>query len=116
MYNDSLKVSENSDGSFQIEWDQSDPVWSFLNDMTENEINEWFSKAIDSALEKYKDFPLLGHSLVEEDPITGEFYITIPPDLVKLFNLSEGDKLSWTDNCDGTFSIKKSKEETNGTI
>ena len=26
---DSLKVSQNEDGSFTLEWDKDDPQWSF---------------------------------------------------------------------------------------
>ena len=31
---DSLKVEQNKDGSFTLEWDKDDPKWSFLNVMT----------------------------------------------------------------------------------
>ena len=37
---DTLKVSENDDGSFTMEWDPDDPLWSWLNTMTEDEITE----------------------------------------------------------------------------
>lgn len=48
---DSLKVSQNPDGSFSFEWDKADPVWSFLNDMTEEEVTEFIHKAIDDMLQ-----------------------------------------------------------------
>ena len=35
---DSLKISQNKDGSFSVEWDQKDPKWNFLNNLTSNEI------------------------------------------------------------------------------
>ena len=34
MMNDSLKVNQNKDGSFSLEWDRQDPNWKFLNDLT----------------------------------------------------------------------------------
>ena len=70
---DSLKVQELEDGSFNIEWDTDDPVWSFLNDLTEEERSEWFNKAIEQGLEKYKKRWIIP---VEEDSITGEQFLT----------------------------------------
>lgn len=36
--NDGLKVHQNDDGTFSLEWDKEDPKWSFLNGMTSKEI------------------------------------------------------------------------------
>lgn len=35
---DGLKVTENEDGSFTLEWDEKDPRWSMLNGLTEEEV------------------------------------------------------------------------------
>ena len=35
---DSLKISQNKDGTFSVEWDKKDPKWNFLNNLTSNEI------------------------------------------------------------------------------
>ena len=35
---DGLKVHQNDDGTFSLEWDKDDPKWSFLNGMTSKEI------------------------------------------------------------------------------
>lgn len=113
---DSLKISENEDGSFKVEWDPQDPMWSFLNHMTEEQAEEWFNEALERGLERYKENPYSATIPVEEDPITGEFYITIPPEIVKVLNLKEGDTITWIDNCDGTFTFKKSEEKLNGTV
>ena len=43
---DSLKVSQNEDGSFTLEWDKDDPQWSFLNELTSKEITAIIEKAI----------------------------------------------------------------------
>ena len=37
---DTLNVKENEDGSFTMEWDPEDPLWSWLNTMTEEEITK----------------------------------------------------------------------------
>jgi len=36
--NDSLKITQNEDGSFQMEWDKEDPNWGWLNNLTSKEI------------------------------------------------------------------------------
>ena len=38
MKRDSLKINQNKDGSFSVEWDKKDPKWNFLNNLTSNEI------------------------------------------------------------------------------
>ena len=44
--NDSLKVEQNEDGSFTLEWDKEDPTWSFLNGLTSKEITAIIEKAV----------------------------------------------------------------------
>lgn len=46
-------------------------------------------------------------SKVEEDIITGEQWITFPPELINKLGWKEGDELEWIDNHDGTFTIQK---------
>mgnify|MGYP004398354707 FL=1 len=46
MMNDSLKVNQNKDGSFSLEWDRQDPNWKFLNDLTSKEIQVIIDQAI----------------------------------------------------------------------
>lgn len=36
---DGLKLTENNDGSFTLEWDPCDSRWSVLNDMTSEQIS-----------------------------------------------------------------------------
>jgi uncharacterized damage-inducible protein DinB len=35
---DSLKITQNDDGSYEMSWDKKDPTWSFLNHLTSKEI------------------------------------------------------------------------------
>ena len=44
--NDSLKISQNEDGSFTMDWDKKDPNWSFLNNLTSKEIQVIMEQAI----------------------------------------------------------------------
>ena len=46
MKNDSLKIHQNEDGSFSVEWDKEDPNWKFLNDLTSKEIEVMIERAI----------------------------------------------------------------------
>ena len=43
---DSLKISQNEDGSFSMEWDKQDPKWSWLNGLTQKEIQVIVQQAI----------------------------------------------------------------------
>ena len=50
MSADSLKVHQNEDGSFDLEWDKDDPNWRWLNNMTSKEIQSFMEKAIKDGL------------------------------------------------------------------
>jgi hypothetical protein len=43
---DSLKIVENADGTFSMEWDKADPNWSWLNGLTSKEIQIIVEQAI----------------------------------------------------------------------
>ena len=47
---DSLKVDQNKDGTFSLEWDKDDPNWKFLNGKTSKEIQEIVNQAIEDKL------------------------------------------------------------------
>ena len=44
---DSLKVSENDDGTLAIEWDPNDPKYAIFNEMTQEELQEYLTKALE---------------------------------------------------------------------
>ena len=46
MQNESLKVNQNNDGSFTLDWDKKDPNWKFLNNLTSKEIQVIINQAI----------------------------------------------------------------------
>ena len=46
MKNDSLKINQNEDGSFTVEWDKEDPDWKWMNDLTSKEIQVIIDQAI----------------------------------------------------------------------
>jgi uncharacterized protein YktB (UPF0637 family) len=52
MSTDSFKIEENQDGTFAISWDQTDPEYAFLNDLTEEQLNAMFTEAIKRAAEE----------------------------------------------------------------
>ena len=43
---DSLKITENEDGSFAMEWDKDDQKWNWLNEKTSTEISAIVEEAI----------------------------------------------------------------------
>ena len=45
MHN-SLKLNQNNDGSYTIEWDRNDPEWKWLNNLTSKEIEGIVKEAI----------------------------------------------------------------------
>jgi hypothetical protein len=49
---DSLKIVENADGTFQMEWDKQDPKWSWLNSLTSQEIQVIVKQAIEEELKR----------------------------------------------------------------
>jgi len=51
MSADSLKVNQNEDGTFTLEWDKEDPTWSFLNGMTSEEIQTIVEAAVKEGLD-----------------------------------------------------------------
>jgi hypothetical protein len=50
MTEDSLKITQNSDGSYEINWDKEDPMWKFLNHLTSAEIQVMIQQAIQDRL------------------------------------------------------------------
>ena len=48
---DSLKVQQNKDGSFTLEWDKEDPQWSFLNGLTTQETQTMVETAVKEGLD-----------------------------------------------------------------
>ena len=45
---DSLKINQNKDGTYTVEWDKKDPNWKWMNSLT--------SKEVQGRIEKAKNF------------------------------------------------------------
>ena len=43
---DSLKIIQNDDGSYEMNWDKNDPAWKFLNHLTNKEIQVIMEQAL----------------------------------------------------------------------
>ena len=43
---DSLKITENADGTFTMDWDKEDPKWSWMNSLTSAEIQVIVQQAV----------------------------------------------------------------------
>ena len=46
MNNNSLKINQNNDGTYTVEWDKKDPEWNWMNNLTSKEIQVIIEKAI----------------------------------------------------------------------
>ena len=49
---DSLRVSENEDGTFAIEWDPNDPRYSHMNHMKEDELQSYITTALEEFIKR----------------------------------------------------------------
>ena len=49
--NDSLKITQNNDKTFTVEWDKQDPRWTWLNGLTSKEIQIIMKQAIKDYLD-----------------------------------------------------------------
>jgi hypothetical protein len=43
---DSMSIKQNSDGSYEINWDKEDPMWSWMNNLTSKEIQIIIKQAV----------------------------------------------------------------------
>ena len=43
---DTLKITQNEDGSYTMDWDKEDPNWSWMNSLTSKEIQIIMEQAI----------------------------------------------------------------------
>jgi hypothetical protein len=50
---DSLKVKENPDGTFEISWDDKDPKWSWMNGLTNEQVQIIVKEAIKEELQNH---------------------------------------------------------------
>lgn len=50
---DSLKIIENADGTFTMDWDPKDPKWSWLNNLTSKEISVIVQQAVEEELKRH---------------------------------------------------------------
>jgi hypothetical protein len=48
---DSLKITEQPDGSFEITWDKNDPKWCFMNGLTNEQVQIIIKQAINEELQ-----------------------------------------------------------------
>ncbi len=44
--NNSLKINQNKDGTYTVEWDKQDPNLNWMNNLTSKEIQSIIEKAI----------------------------------------------------------------------
>lgn len=50
---DTLTIKQNSDGSYEINWDKEDPNWKWLNGLTSAEIQVIVQQAVEEELKRH---------------------------------------------------------------
>lgn len=50
---DSLKITQNADGSFTMDWDPNDQKWNWLNGKTNEEISVIVQEAIKLKMQEH---------------------------------------------------------------
>ena len=50
---DTLKITENADGSYEMNWDKEDPKWSWMNSLTSAEIQLIVKQAVEEELKRH---------------------------------------------------------------
>ena len=51
---DSLKVTENEDGTFELSWDEKDPKWAWMNNLPNEQIQIIVQQAIQDYLNEFQ--------------------------------------------------------------
>ena len=49
---DTLPIKQNTDGSYEINWDKEDPNWSWMNSLTSKEIQIIVQQAIQNMMDQ----------------------------------------------------------------
>lgn len=81
-----------------VDWDTM-PVW----DVDKQDWRSFKTMNVISVDEKKMNWTLV----VEEDAETGEYILPFPPEFLLSVGWNEGDTLIWSDNEDGSFTLKK---------
>lgn len=50
---DTLKITENADGSFTMDWDKNDPKWAWMNGLTNEQVQIIMKQAIKEELQNH---------------------------------------------------------------
>jgi len=51
---DSLKITENDDGTLGIEWDPNDPRYAHMNGMTQDELQNYITAALEEFIKQHE--------------------------------------------------------------
>ena len=52
---DGLSITENPDGTFQVEWDENDPRYSMFKGLDENQIQQMITTGLREILNREED-------------------------------------------------------------
>ena len=102
---------EEFDRKFKNAWDET--VVKLKQEEADDFHKEWEHSDME-ALSHYKEDKVIRWQLpIEEDTVSGEYFITFPDDLLEAANLKEGDDVEWISQEVGTFILKKCEKQLN---
>lgn len=52
---DGLKITENENGTFTLEWDVNDSKWSILNELSEDQIQSLITEGLFRMMQEYEE-------------------------------------------------------------
>ena len=55
IHESGLNIIENEDGSFTFEWNRDDKRWSWMNDLTDEQIKNVIENALSEMVEYYDE-------------------------------------------------------------
>lgn len=80
----------------------------YPEEVKDNGMRPWGHSDLEYVIANSKDKVSKWIIPVEIDDVSGDYFITFPNDMLDQLDWSEGDKLEFIDNNDGSFTIKKS--------
>ena len=102
---------EEFDRKFKNAWEET--ITKLKQEEVDDYMPPWGHSDME-ALSQYKEDKVVKWQLpVEEDTVSGEYFITFPEDLLEAANLKEGDDVEWISQEVGTFILKKCEKQLN---
>ena len=99
------------DRKFKNAWEET--VTKLKQEEVDDYMRPWEHSDMETLSQHKEDKVVKWQLPVEEDTVSGEYFITFPEDLLEAANLKEGDNVEWISQEAGTFILKKCEKQLN---